>query len=61
MPQRLVTACLLLVMLIGCASAKKSFKEGSASESEGRWAQAGGTASASASAAQHVSRRSELG
>ncbi len=42
MPQRLITACLLLVLLIGCASAKKSFKEGSASESEGRWAQATG-------------------
>ena len=42
MPQRFITAALMLVLLIGCASAKKSFKEGSASESEGRWAQATG-------------------
>lgn len=40
MPQRLIIAALMLVMLAGCASAKKSFKEGSAAEAEGRWAQA---------------------
>ncbi|MCH7547713.1 MAG: hypothetical protein IID30_15045 [Planctomycetes bacterium] len=40
MPHRLIIAALMLVMLAGCASAKKSFKAGSAAEAEGRWAQA---------------------
>lgn len=40
MPHRLIIAALMLVMLAGCASAKKSFKAGSAAETEGRWAQA---------------------
>ena len=40
MPHRLIIAALLLVMLAGCASAKKCFKAGSAAEAEGRWAHA---------------------